>query len=95
MIQRLSLLDLLALQMKCTYLSDLRFLNDVQRWPLARVLESYVSLDEDVQEWNDALEYLSGQPPEETAIGAKTALIKALQQGIRPDEIFVLREEVQ
>ena len=85
MIQSCSLLDLLAVQMRCTYLSDLRFLSNMQRRHLARMVDAVVPLDEDLWEWNDALEYLSGLPPQKTAIEAKTALVKALQQGKKPD----------
>lgn len=54
-----SLLDLLSIQMKCEYLSDLRFLSPEQRRYLAQRLERLTPREEDVWEWNDALNYLT------------------------------------
>ncbi|CUP98240.1 Uncharacterised protein [uncultured Flavonifractor sp.] len=76
----LSLLDLLTLQMNCTYLSDLRFLDGGQRAMLAHRLERLPAKAEDLRDWNDALEYLTGSPPEETAQAAKERLIVLLAQ---------------
>lgn len=52
-----SLLDLLSIQMGCMYLSDLRFLSPEQRRYLARRLELLIPRQEDIREWNDALDY--------------------------------------
>ena len=76
----LSLLDLLTLQMNCTHLSDLRFLDGGQRAMLAHRLERLPAKAEDLRDWNDALEYLTGSPPEETAQAAKERLIVLLAQ---------------
>lgn len=73
-----SLLDLLAIQMKCRYLSDLRFLTKRQRQYLAQELERLTPREEDIQEWNDALNYLTGRPPENTAQAAKVQLIQTI-----------------
>lgn len=75
-----SLLDLLAIQMRCDYLSDLRFLSQAQRQYLALKLDRLTPKEEDIREWNDALEYLTGAPPEETAQVAKERLVKLLRQ---------------
>ena len=75
-----SLLDLLSIQMKCEYLSDLRFLSVEQRRYLAQRLDRLTPREEDVWEWNDALNYLTGAPPEDTAQAAKARLIYSLSQ---------------
>lgn len=75
-----SLLDLLSIQMGCMYLSDLRFLSPEQRRYLAHKLERMTPREEDVWEWNDALDYLTGVPPEKTAQAAKVRLVHLLSQ---------------
>lgn len=74
------MLDLLAIQMGCMYLSDLRFLSLEQRRYLAQRLDRLTPREEDVREWNDALEYLTGAPPEDTAQAAKERLVHLLSQ---------------
>ena len=59
-----SLLELMSTQMGCTYLSDLRFLSPAQRQHLAWEVERLVPQEEDVRDWNYALDYLTGAPPE-------------------------------
>ena len=73
-----SLLDLLAIQMKCDYLSDLRFLSSEQRRYLAQKLDRLTPREEDLQDWNDALTYLTGMPQGKTAVEAKRNLIERL-----------------
>lgn len=73
-----SLLDLLSIQMKCDYLSDLRFLTQEQRQYLAQKLERLTPREEDIRDWNDALVYLANVPPETSAHGAKTRLVQHL-----------------
>lgn len=60
----LSLLDELARRIGCTYLSDLRFLDAPGRQALARTLADIPAGAAGLREWNDALAYLSGEPPE-------------------------------
>ena len=72
------LLERLAIQVGCTYLSDLRFLNDEQRRYLAQKLEQLHPREEDIREWNDALAYLAGAPPEPTARAARDLLVSQL-----------------
>lgn len=76
----ISLLDLLTLQMDCVYLSDLRSLDGCQRSRLAHRLEQLPALGEELRDWNDALEYLTGASPERTAQAAKARLIALLDQ---------------
>ena len=73
-----SLLDLLSIQMGCMYLSDLRFLSLEQRRYLAQKLDCLTPREEDIREWNDALEYFTGARPCANAEEARTALIAGL-----------------
>lgn len=75
-----SLLDLLSIQMGCMYLSDLRFLSQEQRRYLAQRLERLTPLEQDIREWNDALDYLTDALPEDTAQAAKERLVSLLSQ---------------
>ena len=75
-----SLLDSLSIQMGCMYLSDLRSLSPEQRRSLAQKLEQLTPREADVREWNDALNYLTGAPPEDTAQAAKERLVSLLSQ---------------
>ena len=75
-----SLRDLLSIQMKCEYLSDPRFLSQEQRRYLAQRLDRLTPREEDVREWNDALIYLTGASPEDTAQAAKARLLYLLSQ---------------
>ena len=74
-----SLLDLLAIQMKCECLSDLRLLNPGQRKYLAQKLDQLIPREEDLWDWNDALVYLIDTKPEDTAAAAKEKLIDFLR----------------
>lgn len=76
----LSLLEFLAYKAGCPYLSDLRFLPPEQRRYLAQKLERLTPREEDVGDWNDALTYLTGALPEETAQAAKEQLVKLLRK---------------
>ncbi len=77
----LSLLDLLYMQMGCTYLSDLRELDGPRRKDLAQRVGRFPAREEDLREWNDALAYLTKAPPERTAQAAKERLVNLLSQG--------------
>lgn len=74
----LSLLDELARRIGCTYLSDLRFLDAPGRQALARTLADIPAGAAGLREWNDALVYLSGEPPESTAADARARLLERL-----------------
>lgn len=62
--------------MKCEYLSDLRFLTLGQREYLAQKRERLTPREEDIRDWNDALNYLTDAPPENTAQGPKAQLVQ-------------------
>ena len=72
------LLEYLAGRCHCVYLSDLRFLNEAQRRRLAREVEAVSADAVPLREWNDALEYLTGRPPEQTAEEARARLSDCL-----------------
>lgn len=72
------LLDVLSMKAGCEYLSDLRALDAGRRGRLARVLEQISARSADLREWNDALLYLSREPPQETAEAARERLIFTL-----------------
>lgn len=76
--EKLALLESLSVQMGCMYLSDLKFLTLSQRRSLARKIACLTPKDEDIFEWNDALQYLTEGLPQETALSAKTQLIRRL-----------------
>lgn len=78
MCEKISLLDVMAVQMGCMYLSDLRFLSSGQRVALARKLEKIPPRTSDLHDWNDALDYLVGGPAQPTAEEARAALIAGL-----------------
>lgn len=75
----MSLLDIMASQIGCMYLSNLKSLDGIQKFYLARWIEKVEALDTDLFDWNDALEYISGNNILcKTASEAKTLLIEAL-----------------
>lgn len=91
-----SLLELLSIQMGCTYLSDLRFLSPKQRRQLARKLKRLTPRESDTREWNDVLTYLTGAQPATTALAAKERLIMLLSrpcEGERDKEKSNLEEK--
>ena len=74
------LLDTLSMKAGCEYLSDLCYLDAWQRGRLARVLERISAHSADLKEWNDALLYLSREPPQGTAEAARARLIQVLSR---------------
>jgi len=75
----LSLLDVMSLHMGCEYLSDLRFLDKTQRAALAEKLKSLPVRAADLHDWNDALEYFTGDHQSKaTTEQARAALISGL-----------------
>ena len=73
----LSLLDFLAHQVGSTYLSDLPRMSGAR---LVRELEQIPAEAASLRDWNDALDYLTGAPPEDTAQAAKERLVHLLSQ---------------
>lgn len=74
----LPLLDFLAYRTGHTVLSDLHYMDDLERVRMARTLEAIPPEATGLREWNDALEYLARLPPEETAQAARGRLLEWL-----------------
>ena len=72
------LLDAMQSWVGCENLSDLHWLDDIQRLRLSHKLEKLPPDAASLFEWNDALGYLTRQPPEETAQAARGRLIRML-----------------
>ena len=73
-----SLLDAMAIQSRREYLSDLKYLQDWELIRLGRTLEKAPAKAAALFEWNDALAYLAGAPPEQTQEAARERLISVL-----------------
>lgn len=56
----LSFLDVLAYKAGCAYLSDLRYIDGIQRLKLLRALEKIPAEAVSLREWKDAILYLTG-----------------------------------
>ena len=74
----ISLVDYLAYQAGCKYVSDLRCLDSLDRPKLAYTLEKLEQDDFPLRDWNDALNYLARVSPQETAEAARRRLIHLL-----------------
>ena len=77
--RELPLLEYLSWKAGCEYLSDLHGISSVQKIRLAREIERLPACSISLQEWNDALEYLLGQPPQPDAEAARDALMAGLK----------------
>lgn len=76
----LPLLDFLAYQARCEYLSDLPHATGWQRVRMVRALEKIPPEAASLHDWNDALDYLVQAPPEETAQAAREQLLAMLAE---------------
>lgn len=74
------LLDLLREKSGCEYVSDLHFLDEMQKARLAYHLEKVDAEDYLLREWNDALAYIVKAPAQETVEKAKETLLKELRR---------------
>ena len=74
-----ALLETLARQMGCEYLSDLKYLDPAARARLAGLVRAIAPAEAAPEEWDDALTYLTGQDPLKDADTARTALLAALE----------------
>lgn len=72
------LLETLARQMDCAYLSDLKYLEPRRRKRLAGLIRCLEACDVPRAEWNDALVYLGGGEGCPTAEKARAALLDLL-----------------
>ena len=74
-----SLVDFLAKEMGCTYVSDLTHLTVSQQRRLAAVLEKLPPDAAGEAEWADALAYMEKLPAQESAEEDRKRLISALR----------------
>lgn len=72
------LLDFLARNLHCDYLSDLKFLSRNQRQILAETVSGIQPDSIPLREWNDALQYLTDSESMATQEDAKQSLIRNL-----------------
>lgn len=71
-----TLLDHFADELHCMFLSDLRFMTALDRKKLSRIIQkNYSAESASLAEWNDAIQYLSCQIPENSADTARDKLI--------------------
>ena len=77
---QMPLLDYLAQRTGCVYLSDLRQLDQRRQFLLVHTLENLAPEDASLKEWNDALIYLTGASPAETAQEARAQLLILLDR---------------
>lgn len=76
------LLDVIAKELCCENLSDLRYMKSFSRMRAARFIEEMIpAADASLNEWNDALSYLASAPAEGTQDEARQRLLEYLQQG--------------
>lgn len=78
----MSLLDYLAYRTGCGFLSDMHYFQKGEREYLCRILQQISSEDASLQEWNDALTYLTDAKPEASAQAAKERLLALLSKPI-------------
>ena len=77
---KFSLLDFMAAQARCDYLSDLKHLQAWELIRLGRALEQVPANAITLFEWNDALAYLADAPPEPDREAARARLMSFLTQ---------------
>ena len=84
----MSLLDAMAVQARCESLADLRNIDRFRQVKLARELEKPPPGAAALFEWNDALEYLAREPPQQTQEAARQRLISLLfhPQDVRTED---------
>ena len=73
------LLDRMAQEIGCLYLSDLRWPDGAGRKKLADLVQRLTPDEASLREWNDALAYLTDAPQQPTAEQARAALLHYLQ----------------
>lgn len=74
------LLDYLAQQAGCIYLSNLRMPDGAYRDKLREAVDALEAGDATRREWNEALAYLYNAPAEMTAERARARLLALLQE---------------
>lgn len=79
---QMSLLEFLSYCSKSCKLSDLHPLDSHEKSRVLRALQKISPEDASLMEWNDALYYLTGQPPQPTARAARERLISCLGRSL-------------
>lgn len=75
----LSLVDYLAAQLGCEYVSDLHFLDTLSRLRLAHVVSKLSPDDWPLEEWNDALKYVTNKETADNCMLAYDTFLSGLQ----------------
>lgn len=76
------MLDELFETVGCMYLSDLKYAGRNVKMIIARIIErKYPAETVSLHEWNDALFYLTGSPPESSSQLARRKLLNLLRGG--------------
>lgn len=88
-----SLVDFLAKEMGCMYVSDLTHLDERQQRRLAAVLDRLSGESASVREWDDALCYIEMLPPQNDAERDRKCLISALLRERRGKQRELTRKE--
>lgn len=88
-----SLIDFLAKEMGCVYVSDLTHLNAWQQKHLAAVLEELPAEAASQREWDDALCYIEMLPPQSDAEKDRKCLLAALLRERRGKQTSAKRKE--
>lgn len=78
-----SLLDWMARLAGCEYLSDLRKLSGRQRLNLLTALEPITAQENEIRQWNDALDYLFRGNAQPSAAAARDAILRQLHNSDR------------
>lgn len=79
----MSLLDYLAYRTGCGFLSDMHYFQKGEREYLCRILQQISPEDASLQEWNDALTYLTDAMPEASGASGKGTVACATVQTYR------------
>ena len=75
-----SLLEVLSTSARCQYLSDLHSLSPWDRLHLAQAIEDIPSNAASLAQWNDALDYILGEPSQSSPQTARNRLRHLLSQ---------------
>lgn len=75
----ISLVDYLASQIACAYISDLRFLDPLGKIQLSHVVRKLSPSDWSLWQWNDALEYIANKQAANTVEAAYEELLASLR----------------
>lgn len=75
----ISLVDYLAAQIACAYISDLRFMDTLEKIRLFHVIRKLSPSDWSLRQWNDALEYIANKQAADTVEAAYEELLASLR----------------